>query len=94
MVRFGKAIEKFRVATGLSRPQLAKKIDVAPNYIWLLEKDKREPSFTVLRKIASTLKVPIEVLFWEGVDADRTMSAQDQKIIKAVKKITSRFSYP
>lgn len=62
----GNAIKLIRTAKGLKQLALAKKLDVSPNYISLVEKDKREPSLSFLRKLAYELQVPVGLFFlWQ-----------------------------
>lgn len=54
----------------MTQKQVAKKLRVTPNYISLLEGDRREPSLPFLRKLASAYGVPIAMFFmWQGKPA-------------------------
>lgn len=50
----------------MRQKDLAEKVGIQPHYLSLVEAGKREPSITVLRKIASVLDVPVSLLFWEA----------------------------
>lgn len=66
----GNAIKLIRTARGITQRQVAKKLKVSPNYISLIEGGRREPSLPFLRKLASTLGVPIAMFFmWQGKPA-------------------------
>lgn len=56
---FGKHIQAARKNAGLTQAQLAKVCGVATITIQQYERDKREPSFEMLSKIASTLSIPL-----------------------------------
>lgn len=63
----GSAIKLIRTARGVTQRKLAKKLKVSSNYISLVEADKREPSLSFLKNLASALGVPIAMLFaWQG----------------------------
>src|SRR4051812_31337987 len=59
----------FRVAAGLNQRQLATKLGVTSNFISMIERGHREPTFRFLRSFAKTVRVPISVLLWEPEDS-------------------------
>jgi transcriptional regulator with XRE-family HTH domain len=46
-------------------------LDVSPNYLSLVENDKREPSISFLRNLAGELAIPLGLLF---LNADSDLS--------------------
>jgi transcriptional regulator with XRE-family HTH domain len=62
-VTLGNAIKLIRTARGLTQRALAKKLDVTANYLSLIESDKREPSLSFLKRLASELGVPVAMFF-------------------------------
>jgi transcriptional regulator with XRE-family HTH domain len=69
VVTLGNAIKLIRTAKGMKQLTLAERLDVSPNYISLVEKDRREPSIPFLRKLAKELGVPIGLFFlWQDTD--------------------------
>ena len=44
---------------------MAERIKVSANYISLIENDKREPSLSLLKELASVLDIPVGLLFLE-----------------------------
>ena len=65
----GNAIKLIRTAKGVKQLTLAKQLDVSPNYVSLVEKDRREPSVGFLRKVAKELGVPVGLFFlWQDTD--------------------------
>jgi transcriptional regulator with XRE-family HTH domain len=54
----GSTIRRLRNAAGLSQKQMAETLEIAPSYLSRLEADDREPSISLLRRIASELAVP------------------------------------
>ncbi len=65
-MKLGQAIKVVRTASGLKQREIARKLDVTPNYISLIEGGKREPSISLLNQLASVLGVPIGIFFlWQ-----------------------------
>jgi transcriptional regulator with XRE-family HTH domain len=61
--RLSTVIRQLREQRGLSQLALAKKADVAQGYISSLEAgEKKNPSITILKKIARALGVPVTEL--------------------------------
>jgi transcriptional regulator with XRE-family HTH domain len=59
----GNAIKLIRTARGTKQVDLAKSMKTSPNYISLVEKDKREPSVSFLTRLAKELGVPLSMFF-------------------------------
>lgn len=59
----GNAIKLIRTARGARQVELAKSMKTSPNYISLVEKDKREPSISFLTRLARELSVPVSMFF-------------------------------
>ena len=65
----GNAIKLIRTAKRVKQLTLAKQLGVSPNYISLIEKDRREPSVGFLRKLARELGVPVGLFFlWQDTE--------------------------
>lgn len=58
----GKAIRDLRESRKISQKDFAEKIDISPIYLCNIEKDKAQPSFTVLEKISFGFDVPVAVI--------------------------------
>ncbi len=71
----GSTLRKLRLASGLSQRDLATRADVSPSFLSLVERDKREPTLSVLRRLAENLRVPFGVLL-AAMLSDVTQSAQ------------------
>jgi transcriptional regulator with XRE-family HTH domain len=68
----GKAIKLIRTASGLKQKEVAKKLGVTSNYLSLIESGRREPSVSLLKRLATVLHVPIAVFFlWERETASQ-----------------------
>jgi transcriptional regulator with XRE-family HTH domain len=59
----GRAVKFARVAAGVKQKDLADRLDVSPNYLSLVENDRREPSISFLRNLASEMSIPLGLLF-------------------------------
>jgi len=59
----GNAIKLIRTACGVKQIELARSMKTSPNYISLVEKDKREPSISFLTRLAQELEVPVSMFF-------------------------------
>jgi|HubBroStandDraft_4_1064222.scaffolds.fasta_scaffold30550_1 transcriptional regulator with XRE-family HTH domain len=76
----GNAIKLIRTARNVRQGELALRLNVSPNYLSMLEADRRVPSITFLRKIASKLQVPAGLfLLWaEGASPNLSKKQVDQ----------------
>lgn len=58
-------IKKSRKLKKIKQHELAKKVDVTPTYISMLENGKKEPSLKILKKICQILDIELSSLFEE-----------------------------
>lgn len=65
IVRFGKQIKELRKSIGMTQEEFAEKVGVSKDYIGLIERGLRNPSFYVIEKLAKSLGVRVEDLFKE-----------------------------
>jgi transcriptional regulator with XRE-family HTH domain len=83
----GNAIKLVRTARKIRQRDLASKLNVSSNYLSMLEADRRVPSITFLRKIASKLHVPAGLfLLW----AEGTTSSLSKKQVDQVRELLIR----
>lgn len=68
----GRTLAAFRKLAGIKQKELAKRIGVTPNYLSLVENDKREPSITTLLKISKEIKQPLSYIFWTAYEKPTT----------------------
>jgi len=64
--RLGQAVRRARSARGWSQAKLAEEVDVSTDYIGLLERGERLPSFTVVVQLADRFGVTLGSLLAEG----------------------------
>ncbi len=98
----GAKIQEARRSAGLKQWQLANMVNVSESYIALIESDKRNPSITVLTKIAEVLGLTTDqivfdvdtrsnasfTLEWQSMIRDRS----PKEIESALKMLRSYFS--
>lgn len=61
--RFGQAVRKVRTAAGLTQEELADRSGLDRSYIGGVERGERNPTLTVIEKIAEGLGVTLAELF-------------------------------
>lgn len=61
--RFGAKLRKVRLSRGWTQEELAEKADVSLNFLNLIERGQRAPSFDNLERLAKVLRVPVYELF-------------------------------
>ena len=58
----GAAIKQLRDQKRLSQLQLANKAKINQGFLSQVEKDQRDPSLAIIKRVASALGVPVQVL--------------------------------
>ena len=61
-MNLGKAIRMCRMKRGFKQAELAKLAKISVSHLCLLEKDKRDPSLSVVDSISNALKIPVSVI--------------------------------
>ena len=61
--QFGARLREIRQAQGLTQEQLAEKASLSLNFLNLIERGERGPSFDSLERLAKALKHPVGELF-------------------------------
>lgn len=79
-LNIGRTLKVLRVSAGLKQMDLAKKIDVSPNYLSLLEAGRKEPSLSLLKRISRALDVPLSFLVWDSSDRKGPLSHEQQGV--------------
>lgn len=92
---FGQAIKEARKAKGISRNQLADRLNIAPRYIASIENSGQHPSLQILYELVTLLDVSVDQFFFPDKETDKStrrrqldtmlddMSEKDLKIISA-----------
>ena len=96
---FGQAIKAARKAKGISRNQLADKMNIAPRYIASIENSGQHPSLQIFYELATFLDVSVDQFFFPNVETEKStgrrqldslpadMSNRDFTIITATAKV-------
>ena len=96
---FGQAIKAARKAKGISRNQLADKMNIAPRYIASIENSGQHPSLQIFYELATFLDVSVDQFFFPNVETEKStgrrqldslpadMSNRDLTIITATAKV-------
>ena len=66
----GKVIKSIRKDKGLNQIELATNVEITQAYLSLIEKNKKEPNLSTLKKISNELDVPLPILFFLSLDEE------------------------
>lgn len=91
MIHLGKTIRRMRTERGLSQQKLAEDAGLTASFLSLVENDRRQPSLTVLSRLASALKIPEDVIIWDAVELPPKLSHADRRMCEMAKLIVRRF---
>ena len=69
---FGQTIKAARKAKGLSRNQLADKLNIAPRYIASIENSGQHPSLQILYELVTLLDVSVDQFFFSDKTAEKS----------------------
>ena len=82
---FGINLQKIRKEKGITQKQLSIKVGVSGNYISMIERGLKNPSLSIIEKMARGLHVPLPELFTGG--------GQDQDIRKKIESLIEKADY-
>jgi len=83
----GKTIKFLRIAKGLKQSDLAERVEATTNYISLIENDKREPSLSFLKDLASVPDIPVGLLFLELDMSKKDVSPQERDLLMKMRDL-------
>ncbi|SRR5713226_9043265 len=84
----GNAIKLVRTARKMRQRELALELRVSPNYLSMLEADRRLPSIGFLRKLASKLQVPAGLfLLWTEAGKSSLRKKQAEQVRELLVRI-------
>lgn len=69
---FGQAIKEARKAKGISRNQLADRLNIAPRYIASIENSGQHPSLQIFYELVTFLDVSVDQFFFPNSETDKT----------------------
>lgn len=67
----GQTIKMFRTAFEIKQKDFAKQLKISANYLYLVEKGKRDPSLTFLKAVSKELKIPLTFFFIDELDESK-----------------------
>ncbi|WP_353175617.1 helix-turn-helix domain-containing protein [Delftia acidovorans] len=67
-MNIGQAIQLARKKRRLSQSALAERADISVSYLSLLERGRRDPPLSTIKRIAAALVMPVEILFFLGAE--------------------------
>ena len=69
---FGQAIKAARKAKGISRNQLADKMNIAPRYIASIENSGQHPSLQIFYELVTRYNISVDQFFFPNRDAEKS----------------------
>lgn len=66
-MNLGETIKLLRKRNGLNQSQLAELCKITVTYISLIENGKKEPTLSLLKTIANSLRVPLPILLFSAL---------------------------
>ena len=85
---FGQAIKAARKAKGISRNQLADKMNIAPRYIASIENSGQHPSLQIFYELVTLLDVSVDQFFFPNTDINK--STQRRQIDSLLDEISDK----
>lgn len=84
-MQVGHTIRMLRTARKLSQGNLARRLDVSPGYLSLVEQDKREPSLSFLNRVGSYFELPVGFLFLGAANSEH-VAPKYKELIDEIKR--------
>ena len=69
---FGQAIKEARKAKGISRNQLADRLNIAPRYIASIENSGQHPSLQIFYELVTFLDVAVDQFFFPNEETEKS----------------------
>ena len=85
---FGQAIKEARKAKGISRNQLADRLNIAPRYIASIENSGQHPSLQIFYELVTFLDVSVDQFFFPNEETDK--STQRRQLDSLLADMSSR----
>lgn len=91
MIQLGNTIRKLRKYRGLKQTELADMAGISVAFLCHIERNNREPSPSLVRQLAESLGIPVELLIWDALEPPRDMPDEDAQVFLLAKSLTSRY---
>jgi transcriptional regulator with XRE-family HTH domain len=85
---FGQAIKEARKTKGISRNQLADRLNIAPRYIASIENSGQHPSLQIFYELVTFLDVSVDQFFFPNGDTEK--STQRRQLDSLLADMNSR----
>ena len=85
---FGQAIKAARTAKGISRNQLANKMNIAPRYIASIENSGQHPSLQIFYELVTFLDVSVDTFFFPDKETDK--STQRRQLDRLLDEVSDK----
>ena len=88
-MKIGAVIKDLRTKQGFSQQDLAKNLGITQSYLSHIERDKREPSISLIKQISIIFNIPQTVIFLLSSDSKKkgNYDKQLKKIATAIDEI-------
>jgi transcriptional regulator with XRE-family HTH domain len=86
-MQLGKTIKLLRTNVGIKQKDLAKKLLISSNYLSLVENGKREPSISLIERMAKELDVPISYIFWHAYEKPKNLPKDQERFLDLMKEL-------
>lgn len=83
----GRSVKFARIAAGFTQKDLADRLDMTPNYLSLVENDKREPSIAFLRNLASEMGLPLGLLLLNVDNGLSEVSPEERALLLRIQDL-------
>lgn len=81
-MNLGKAVKSVRSQLGLTQEELARKANISVSYLSMIEKNKRDPSLSTVKEIASGMNIPVSILVFLAADRNELDSLDEGLVQK------------
>jgi transcriptional regulator with XRE-family HTH domain len=88
-VDLGHRLKLFRVAASLKQPELAKRLGVSANYVYMVESGRREPSREYVQNFSKEVDIPLSVIYLEPSTA---RNAKSRKLLEKVLALLAEYA--
>jgi transcriptional regulator with XRE-family HTH domain len=88
-LELGHRLKLFRVAAGLKQNELAKRLRVSQNYVYMVESGRREASREYLTKFAKAVNLPLSVIF---LDSPPPKNKKARKLIENILALMAEYA--
>lgn len=75
----GNAVKQLRLQRGLNQTEFAEQCGLSQSYLSSIEKNRKEPTLTILKNIANSLNIPTPVLVFFALEEDDIVDDSKKK---------------